>query len=502
MMPISKAQKDNKLTGADLAALLVLLATAVLVNRDLHTSWLYIDDLFMWYSYKTQGIREFIFPSYTTHFRPVFWLLQWAELSLIGSHMEYVIPINLGILVLTAWILYRMIFRVSGSRAVSLAGAMSFTASRFSCYSVSQLIGIIESVSLLLSLLCAAALYRYLRGGRRICFAGALLCYVLACFTHERYIVLLPMFLYAAAVRCAGEKRLPAALTDAAAALLVFAGILAVRYHFLGTLAPAGTGGTIVTQTFTLKEGLKNVGAQLVYLFGFNAGPIHLCGMTWQQTPLWIKAVSVLADGCILYLCIRYVQALVRDPEKTGRIRSLTELVFWLGFIIGCVTASSVTIRLEMRWIHVSFAFCCLLLGHMTGCAGTRDPQRAVIYRGAAAAAFLLLLVSNVAYRAGFPDLYLFEEQARRESLVDVTYGSYGDDIFDMDIYVIGNFYQVTPFEEEYLLKPSEAVPDEDELHIIHVVTPEEVPAGEKVLILYEDPIDDTYKVYEPAAAG
>ncbi len=534
----------HKLAG-EVLILLCFGAWGYIINSNMHTSWLFIDDLVEWYYAQSRPLISYICAGGDyEHYRPVLWLMQWVEVHLIDNHLWMIIPINLCILTVTAWIMYRFMMRLGAPGPVAVLIAVAFESSRFSYYSVSQLLGIIESVPLLLGLLICICLYDYMHGGRAWRFYGALVCYVTAFLVHERYMVLLPMFYYAAGVRlyqarergkasgrgAVTERCCEISVCGTAAELLnvsgVFAAMMLLRYMKMGTVVPAGTAGTVLTETFSVGLFMRNALSQLAYLLGINAGPVHLCGVTWADTSLIIKAVTVVTDALVIYVMLRFISVIYREYRRSisrqsedvradaddaaacqearaasdaGYLSYLADAVFFTGFIIGYITASSVTVRVELRWIYSSWSICCILLAYMSAVTGRREPQLRVPVYAAACAASLLSIASAVYYRSGYENIYLFREQARRESLMSQTYERYGEEIYDKCIYIVGNFYQVSRFEEIHMLAPRQPLGQERCMNIIHVAWPHEIlnPEDEDVLVFYEDPREDAYKPFD-----
>ncbi|MDO4488828.1 MAG: glycosyltransferase family 39 protein, partial [Eubacteriales bacterium] len=186
----------------DAVALLVITAFVLIVNRGVHMSWLFVDDLYLWNDFnENPGFLGYVFPKHANYFRPVYWLMAWSVLKIAGTNLQMVIYVNLLILIITSFILYsflRSLLRgVGGGYVLSLLLSVAFSICRFSFYQVSQLVGLVESVALLFVLLMMISLYGYMKEGCTLKFFAGLLCYILAVLTHERYMVLLPMLFYA-----------------------------------------------------------------------------------------------------------------------------------------------------------------------------------------------------------------------------------------------------------------------------------------------------------------
>ncbi len=60
--------------------------------------------------------------------------------------------------------------------------------------------------------------------------------------------------------------------------MVSFGAVMAIRRLNIGSVVPAGTGGTQVTETYSLSEAIGYALSQVAYIFGCNAGPEHLDG--------------------------------------------------------------------------------------------------------------------------------------------------------------------------------------------------------------------------------
>ena len=410
--------------GADVLFLFALAAFAFWVNRDIQIEGLYMDDLYMWSCYGEQNLLEFAFPIGTsTRFRPVYWLATYLQMAIIGNHVNWFVTFNILCNIAVAALLYYMGKRISGCRVLSFGAALCYLASRFAYYQIGQALGLMETMALFLALCILYLLYRYLQTPREaeadwlsahakdtakrrsrakagtsagnqlfrrlhsLCryllrsptggFDLALILYFLVVFVHERFLSLLPLFylvLLCRTLRCQKDRRLAYLREDRrlwVEPVLLLALIVLIRTLCIGTALPAGTGGTEVTDTFSLQQAISFALSQVLYLFGVNAGPEHLNGLPWEQTPVMVKAyikISVIALGVICAMYGIVMMLLMGSKEKADRAAfwdSICTALLFLGFIAMCIGCSSVTIRVEMRWVYVSYAAALLFGIHM-----------------------------------------------------------------------------------------------------------------------------------------
>ena len=145
--------KKQKNIIADIVAAVLLIAWTVFINRGIRISGLYMDDLKQWYLYDTQSFSEYIMPTGSPRFRPLFGLASWLEWSVIGNRVWMIVPINLVIVSVLAIICYIFISDISESRLIAFFSSFAIITSRFSYYEVSQFMGLLESMAMFFAII-------------------------------------------------------------------------------------------------------------------------------------------------------------------------------------------------------------------------------------------------------------------------------------------------------------------------------------------------------------
>ncbi len=147
-----------------------------------------------------------------------------------------------------------------------------------------------------------------------------------------------------------------------------------------------------------------------------------------------------------------------REKEKQRRVSCLYSALLFVLFIGACIACSSVTIRVEMRWVYVSLTAALLLLAYMYG-ELTRgiEPEfylKRIWPWGGLLLSYLILMLPAELYNraAGWPNIYFFPEQARYNSLAEVTVDKYPS-MEGKTVYIIGNSYGVSDFTAETFFK-------------------------------------------------
>ena len=71
-----------------------------------------------------------------------------------------------------------------------------------------------------------------------------------------------------------------------------------------------------MADTFSLADTFRYALSQIAYVFGVNAGPEHLNGCPWGESPLVIKGLVILADAAIAAIVLAFVVKLAREKRK------------------------------------------------------------------------------------------------------------------------------------------------------------------------------------------
>lgn len=431
----------------------ILLATAVWVNRNIEIKGLYMDDLYFWSCYGEQGFLQYVFPLGSTRFRFLYYLAAWLEMAVVGNHVNWFVPFNILLNTAVSCSVYLIGRRLSRSKGIGFLCGFMYLMSRMAYYQIGQVLGLMETMALWMAIGILWYLYRYLDGedGRKYYYLSCAL-YFGVCFVHERYMVLFPLLLFVLLVKGAKD------LTEWGAGLASFLLVQAIRVFAIGSVLPAGTGGTQVADTFSLADTIRHGLSQIAYVFGINAGPEHLNGRPWAQSPLAIRILVLLADAAIAVIVLGFLIKVIRDKRKDVKGKVLCSLALFLLFIGACIASSSVTIRVEMRWVYVSLTAALLLLAYMYGYLTEGVKPELYLKRlwpwGAAFACYVILMLpAELFYRAQYPNLYLWPDQLRYNSLAEETYGRYGDSLFGKNIYIIGSSYEMSDFTARTFFK-------------------------------------------------
>lgn len=431
----------------------LLLAMAAWVNRGIEIKGLYMDDLYFWSCYGEQSFLQYVFPVGSTRFRFLYYLAAWLEMAVVRNRVWLFIPFNIILNGIVSWFIYFIGRRLARSKAIGFLCGFMYLSSRMAYYQIGQVLGLMETMALWMAIGILWYLYRYLneKNSQGYFYISCAL-YFGVCFVHERYMALFPLFLLVLAMK---KSRRPMEWGMAAVSFLM---VQAVRFLTIGGILPAGTGGTQVADTFSLRDTFTYAVSQIAYVFGINAGPEHLNGRPWAESPLATKILILLADAAILAIVCGFAVKVFKEKRKDHRWIMLRNTALFIMFTGLCIASSSVTIRVEMRWVYVSLTAALLFLAYMYGELTEGVKSELYLKRiwpwGSAFVFYVgLMLPVEVFYRSNYPALYLWPDQARYNSLAEETYGKYGDRIFGRTIYIIDNGYEMSDFTARTFFK-------------------------------------------------
>lgn len=116
------------------------------------------------------------------------------------------------------------------------------------------------------------------------------------------------------------------------------------------------------------------------------------------------------ADAVLFVLIGAFVCLLVRKKERRAeRLKVSTLFVIFVG---ACIACSSVTIRVEVRWIYVSMTAAWLFLAYMCGELAEGEKKRMKLCLGLVAAYGVLMYPVETYYRNHFDNIYFWHRPA------------------------------------------------------------------------------------------
>lgn len=440
----------------DILLSLLLIGIAFIINTGISIKGLYMDDLLMWSTRRGTGFFRYVFPHEMRKFRPVYWAVTWIYQGIIKNNLDFIVPINIVIGAGIAIAIYFFAKGLARSKTMAFLFAAMFLVSRFSYYDIGQYLGLMEAMAMIFAFALCVCLYKYINGQANRYFYYACIFYFLDCFTHERFVVLFPMLIFAVIVK-KGYR-----IINAPVAIITFILANYIRFAALKSFIPEGTGNSKVSETFKLSSFFASIKTEILYLCGINTGPTHLNGIDFKDANIAVKILIIIGIfAFIMFICKSVYSILMRS--KKIEFDWIKNILLFLGFIIGSIVSSAVTIRVEMRWLYAPFLFLLLLTAYIYGVdkkIAVRKSKNKVIgtslsriFHVSFVSAILVMvwgfcmLVGDMYYRGYYNKIYLFEGQNRANSLANETYYKYDKDLSNKRIYIIKNDFKLSDFD-------------------------------------------------------
>lgn len=502
---------DNKIRELDAALLFVsfILFTlfAFFINKSIPIKALYMDDLYMWSWYaESPDIVKFCTEGITERYRPVYWVFCYIESLLVGNKPIVYFYVNVIANSLIALFVYYFAKKLYNNFFIAAMAGILYLVSHFSYYHIGQVMGILENLCMIFALLFLYFTVKYLncdnKNKSNLYFTVVLIIYILASFTHERFIGLLPVFLVALMFK--NKVRLSTRFIKTLVFILVLCGILVFRSFFTGKFIPAGTGGTEVTKTFQITEAIKFAFMQVLNIFGFTYGEDFLCGLRFNELDSIGKSFVYINLGMIILIEVLYLmmslsrgfKTSIEDIDKpTPRIGMDLVLLTFIGMNI---IASSPTIRLELRWVYVSMAgFIIFAVFKISEISRLADKK---IVKVTMFIIFVIWFASrfftDMAYRKGYKDIYCIKDQIKINSLMEETVYKHKDiDPTNMKIYIIDGKFIMSDFYSKWVLRPFAKNKTDKVNPVTYVQSIEDIESLDKDTIVVRENNDGTYEI-------
>ena len=457
----------------------------LIINDGIVIKGLFMDDLYDWSWFRGTSYFDFALKFYpSSKYRPVFESAEYLLYMLVGTNPMLITFYNKLLNAIIALFIYYFVNHFGNNRIKSFFVATLYLFGHYSYYQISQGIGNLESVSLLLSIMilffsldlvgCFDLFdenkenYRDIKKNRKLVFIILILFFLLV-FTHERYIgvasTIFLAILFAKKVDSDTNnidnkyKMLKFKILSILSLILEFILIIIIRFLATNRIIPAGTGGTYVEKTFYIGNFLNFAIEQVKMIFGINIGPEHLVGIEYNNiADITIKNLTVFSNILIfIIIAIYFITEIYNIYKKKNACVNISVDLLFLSFIGVCIASSSVTIRIEMRFVYVSFTAAIIYLSYM--CSYIKESINSkfikFIFSYIIILVIALRLPIEMEYRRNFDKIYCFVNQQRMNSIYENTIAKFGldDTLHNKKIYIINKYFGMTDFYAEYYFK-------------------------------------------------
>jgi len=398
-------------------------------------------------------------------YRPLLMLLFSLIIPIFGTNFALYQDLNTVVEIMCAGVVSLIAFRVSRENTlVALGAAAAFIFSRFAYYAIGQLFGLMEGLTLLLTLLvvleCESA---YRLGSYRPLVRGTIW-FGLSLLVAERYIAVLPFILLAVAI-------FPGRILDSRRWLIGAMPLLFVALDFI-------LNTTVMHTRFFQADGtslsfhpsvlLQFVASGLLNIFGFNSGPAYLSAKDIADVGSWGYPLAVVV--CVPFLLAAGAIA-ARIVRGKDRLNVLRNVFLWLALFTPLLLSACVSFRQEFRWLYGPDAIAILGLAAVAGLPSKKNLL--VVF---ASIWFVVgTIVSTVFYRQFVTNIYFFnaEQTAEQVATIAKTHSGHplvvatngdtsvsdwvfmGDEFFDEFKLGVDHVYYVTSASDEVMLAKS-----------------------------------------------
>lgn len=428
--------KENKSTIPILIILSILglFVVNLLINWPIRLKALaFSDDLINWnfFDIYRNNFFRFIFNTYANKFRPVFNSVFFSLFYLFGYKTWLFGVFNILFSFLVGTILFLLFRKISKNIIVSFCLSVAFIFSRFAYYDITQALGLMEAMALLFSTITIYLLWCYLNTEKIKYFWMSLVVFTLLIFTHERFITILGVYFVLFLILGLKKKNILLFLISTVPVIFSFF----LKIFILKIRALDGTGGTNILYTFNIFEFVQTFLSGWFYLFGVNAGPTYLNGISSEGVPLNINNLILIGNICLFLLAVIFGLSVMKSKKILFK-KYFRNFILFFTFIFVTLLAGSVTFRMEMRWLYVPFVGLLFLLAYISGI---------IIKKRILIMPFILVFLvwfgvyinREIFYRSYYKNIYFWDSFKLGNSLFETFINKYGDDFWNHKFYIL-----------------------------------------------------------------
>ena len=445
-------------------------------NRNVELLALHLDDMTNYMSYLELGnLKAWIIDFYPNrmHYRPIFYIILINIFRIISGHIERLLIVNIVINSMIATVIYFLMDRLHIKILFKILTIVLYSVISYSYFQIYEAIGCIEGIPLMLSLIILVSCIKnryYDEKKYTISCTISLILYILMVFTHERYFPMLLLILISISTNANISKR-----TKNKFFVISFVELFAffaIRYYHLRIIIPRGTDCSSLVENFDLIRSFKFIYHQIMYLLGVNLGPRYLCGMNFYEASNKAKFIIAISAMLILILFVVYIvgQGLRKkykrdDAKNSFTIDNVSDAYnkyvdrYFIIYIFLCILQSSLTIRVEMRWLYASFMALVMYMSYIVSKAYnveiSENAKINLLYKYSLVSLFLAFFIGRMlvnSYYKRFDELiFIINEQKVVNNLYKNTVGKYGiDKIRNMNVYITSDNYKIISSYERW----------------------------------------------------
>jgi len=373
------------------------------------------DDLVNWFTFfQKKTFVDAIFLNIDFEkYRPVYNLLQYVTFNLFGPNFKVFMFFNIFLNFLIVCLFFKIIKLVTrNNQFIAFSASILFITTRFSYYNLLQIIGSLEALSLLWFLSIIFCLLKAYKTNKNIWIYLMLIFNFLLLFTHERFMVLIPVLFIA----LMGLNRITLSKRMYFSLLLILPLVInyALKTLFFKINFLEGTSGTTITPSITtiskfMIDGILNI-------VGFIRGPRYLSGVSFADLSLLSQALSFLMFLVLLLFFFKALRQLTNSERKERK-----NIIFLLSFFaiteFFLLLSASITIRQEFRWLFAPYIVFLVFISYLFSVTPIKRVIKYIL--------LVIFIVSsifvNLEYRGKLDLVYFTSSQKWADSFYDQT---------------------------------------------------------------------------------
>ena len=465
---ILKPNKYTKILFLIIEFLLVYLFSFLIISffyRDVVIKALHLDDLHNLLLYiKDPKITNWIFPFIENrmHYRPVFYIFLFKYFEMLGTDISQVVNFNFHIYSFVVSVVYFVCRSIKINRFLSFSAVIFLCIINFNYYEIYQVIGFIEGFTMMFSLIILSLSIKNLNADKKyfIFYSSFIsIIYLLMVFTHERYfpIILIPILSGALNKKINNKTKIVFYITYIIEILFFFI----IRFYHLGILVPRGTDSSNLIEKFDLGRSFLFIFHQIMYILGINLGPEYLCAVNINNADLDMIVLIILSALAVITTIVCYIIYSIKNKNNIFYKIDIRIDILFILYIFLCILQSSLTIRVELRFILSSFIGFFMYVSHMLMIV-LREPiipyydmkKNLPRLTYIMLICFILFLASRIStsiyYKKCNEKIFLVNEQKVINGFYDATVSKYGVDVIKKKNILITSDNYKTFIDEEY----------------------------------------------------
>ena len=347
-------------------AIILISIAGIYVSRDMTYVALHMDDIAMWNDLTSVSFSSlWTVPSFR-YYRPVSYTIMKSIVELIGVNIYLLDYILKGLLILVNVCVYFAAVKLSKSKMIATVLVMCVSFSHLAIYFTTNSFGIMESTCAILAIIILISLFGLLNTSHKKTgikyYALAVIGYFLIINSHERFTVLLVVFIPAIVFLKVFKNK--EKILMLAVPLLVFIGNMIIRYILIGPEFVNGASGTTLMAGFDISVMLHHIVDSIGGMFGIALVPAYIAGVEYQELN-YIFKMLVLTVAVLTIIILQFAVVCMARSPKHQRIRALKNIAVFMFFIGALIFAASITFRIESRWLFTPYIGAMLLIAYL-----------------------------------------------------------------------------------------------------------------------------------------